>query len=145
MTAPEIRTLGPGDEDRLVAASSLFDHPVTPDGARRFLDRPGHHLLVAYVEDEPAGFVSGVETAHPDKGAEMFLYELAVDEAHRRKGIARALVNALGEIASGRGCYGMWVSTEPDNAAALATYRSAGAAESEESVTLAWTYPARDI
>jgi hypothetical protein len=32
----------------------------------------------------------------------------------------------------------MWVGTEPDNAAALATYRAAGAALPEPFVTLEW-------
>ena len=86
------------------------------------------------------GFVSGVEVTHPDKGTEMFLYELGVDEQYRRQGIARALVVALAGIAIDNGCYGMWVGTEHDNVAALATYRSAGAGPPEPSVTLTWRF-----
>jgi hypothetical protein len=34
----------------------------------------------------------------------------------------------------------MWVGTEADNDAALATYRAAGAAPPEPFVTLEWTF-----
>jgi aminoglycoside 3-N-acetyltransferase I len=34
----------------------------------------------------------------------------------------------------------MWVGTEPDNAAALATYRTAGASPPEPFVTLEWIF-----
>ena len=73
----EIRRLGPGDEAAVHAAAALFDAPPLEDATRRFLADPGHHLLFA-VDDEgrALGFASGVETIHPDKGAEMYLYEL---------------------------------------------------------------------
>ncbi|WP_120521890.1 GNAT family N-acetyltransferase [Arthrobacter celericrescens] len=123
-----LRRLSEGDEDRLVAASPLFDGPVTPELARLFLRRPGHHLLLAENDGGTAvGFVSGVETTHPDKGTEMFLYELGVDESWRRRGVASRLIGALADIARERGCYGMWTGTESDNDAALATYRATGA------------------
>ena len=73
--------------------------------------------------------MSGVETTHPDKGTEMFLYELGVDDAFRGRGIATALVEALAAHARGLGCHGMWVLTEEDNAVARRTYRAAGGAE----------------
>jgi ribosomal protein S18 acetylase RimI-like enzyme len=136
----EIRTLGPGDEGRVAAASHLFDAPADEIATRRFLSEDGHHLLVAYVGDYPAGFVSGVEMTHPDKGTEMFLYELAVDETHRRAGLGGALVSALGEVARNRGCYGMWVLTDYDNIAALATYEGAGGSREGDQVMLAWTF-----
>ncbi len=111
-----------------MAASPLFDGPVTPELARLFLRRPGHHLLLAENDGGTAvGFVSGVETTHPDKGTEMFLYELGVDESWRRRGVASRLIGALADIARERGCYGMWTGTESDNDAALATYRATGA------------------
>jgi len=125
-----IERLGPGDEERVAAAEGLFDGPVKPDAAHHFLNDPGHHLLIAYSNGEPAGFVSGVEMTHPDKGTEMFLYELGVGEAHRRKGVATALVEALKDLARERGNYGMWVLCDEDNEAAVKTYRRAGGSDS---------------
>ena len=58
-----------------------------------------------------------MELTHPDKGTEMFLYELGVDEPHRRQGVGTALVGALAALAAERGCYGMFVLTEADNEA----------------------------
>jgi GNAT superfamily N-acetyltransferase len=70
----------------------------------------------------------------------LFLYELSVAEKFRRRGIGAALVSALAGLAVERGCYGMWVGTEPDNDAALSTYRAVGATPPESSVTLTWTF-----
>jgi ribosomal protein S18 acetylase RimI-like enzyme len=127
----------------VMAASALFDAPARGAATRRFLGQPDHHLLIAYVDGEPAGMVSGVELTHPDKGAEMFLYELGVDEAHRGRGIGRGLVAALADLARDSGCYGMWVLTDDDNAAALATYRAAGGTPDPPQRMLIWTF-ARD-
>ena len=136
----KIARLGPGDERLVLAAPGLFDSSPTQEWTARFLATEGHHLLVALEDDAAVGFISGVETTHPDKGTEMFLYELSVAPEHRNRGVGRALVGALAELARERGCYGMWVGTESDNAAALATYRAAGAEPPEPSVTLAWTF-----
>ena len=130
-----------GDEHVVLAGADLFDVLPREDWTAKFLSSEGHHLLVAVGdENSPIGFVSGVETTHPDKGTEMFLYELSVRPECRNRGVGKALVVALADLARGRGCYGMWVGTEADNAAALATYRAAGAAPPEASVTLSWTF-----
>jgi ribosomal protein S18 acetylase RimI-like enzyme len=134
----DVRRLSPADVDAVLAAGELFDTHPRPEWTKAFLDRDGHHLLVAYIDGVPAGFVSGIETLHPDKGAEMLLYELGVDEAHRRQGIGRALTESLLRIATERGCSGMWVPTELDNDAAVATYRAAGADEPESAVVMFW-------
>lgn len=136
--------MGPDDLDVVLAAGHLFDDPPIAEATRRFLAEPDHHLAIAYLGEEPAGFVSGVETTHPDKGTEMFLYELGVDEAFRRRGVGRALVAALAERARSHGCVGMWVATEPDNAAAIATYRSAGSSPPAAHVVLDWSFDDRD-
>ena len=133
-----IRRLGPADEALVHAAAPLFDDPPREDATRRFLAEPGHHLLLALEGEVPLGFVTGVETVHPDKGAEMYLYELSVDEPFRRRGIGRALVLALAELARERGCHGMWAPVDPDNDAALETYRSAAADEESPAVAFAW-------
>jgi ribosomal protein S18 acetylase RimI-like enzyme len=135
----EIRALGPGDDAAVVAAEHLFDGPARADATARFLGEPGSHLLVAYEDGEPAGFVSGVEVTHPDKGTEMFLYELAVDEAYRRRGYGRALIEALAVLARERGCVGMFVFVDDDNDAGRAAYRSAAGAEASRPIMVDWT------
>lgn len=120
------------------AAAELFDDPPIAEATKRFLASPDHHLLVAHDGDRVVGMITGVETTHPDKGTEMFLYELSVAEAARGRGIATSLVTALEELARTRGCYGMWVGTEATNTAALATYRRAGAGAQEPFVLLEW-------
>ena len=120
-------------------AGELFDSPPLPAPTERFLADPTHHLLFAYDDAGRAvGMISGIETTHPDKGTEMFIYELGVAPPARLQGVATALVTALADIARRRGCYGMWVGTEPDNAAAQATYRRAGANEEAPFVLLSW-------
>lgn len=138
----KILRAGPGDKRLVLACSELFDASPTEEWAKKFLSSEGHHLLIAVDDggDRPVGFVSGVETTHPDKGTEMFIYELSVAVDHRNRGIGRALVTALAELAQAHGCYAMWVGTEPDNAAALATYKAAGAAPPEPFVTLEWVF-----
>ena len=135
----EIRTLQRGDDELVAAASHLFDGDARPEATRRFLAEDGHHLLIGYLDGIPAGFVSGVEMTPPDKGTEMLLYELAVDGPYRNAGLGRALVGALRDLAVERGCYGMWVLTDHDNLAALATYRAAGGVRRGTHVMLDWT------
>ena len=87
--------MGPGDDERVIAAGNLFDDSPQKEAVARFLADPGHHLLIAYHDDVAVGFVSGVEVTHPDKGTEMFLYELGVDSGHRHHGIGTALLEAV--------------------------------------------------
>jgi ribosomal protein S18 acetylase RimI-like enzyme len=127
------------------AAADLFDSKPLIPATERFLAQPGHHLLLAYDEsDNPVGMITGVEMTHPDKGTEMFIYELGVAPTARLQGIASRLVTELAAIARRNGCYGMWVGTETDNAAALATYRRAGATEESAFILLNWDLLAGD-
>jgi ribosomal protein S18 acetylase RimI-like enzyme len=132
--------MGPGDEKRIASAGHLFDSPPVPAALKRFLADPTHHLLIAYSADEPAGFVSGVEVTHPDKGTEMFLYELAVDTAHRHHGVGTALVRALAGVARKQGNYGMWVLVDDENAAAAATYRKADGDVESQPLMFSWRF-----
>src|SRR3954462_8224126 len=120
-------------------AADLFDSSPSPEATERFLANPTHHLLFAFDGGERAvGMISGVEMIHPDKGTEMFIYELGVAPAARLRGVGSGLVSPLAEIARANGCYGIWVVTETGNEAALATYRRAGASEEATFVLLNW-------
>lgn len=126
------------DAALVLRSGHLFDHPPTPDLVERFLRRDGHHLVMAVVDNQPAGFVTGVEVDHPDKQTEMMLYELGVDEPYRRRGIGRALVESLIEVAGRRGCRGVWVPVEADDDRAQAFYRAVGRPLQESAEVFWW-------
>ena len=126
------------DVDLVLSAARLFDDEPRADLTAAFLAGPGNHLVLALVDGVPVGFVSGIEIVHPDKELEMLLYELGVDESHRRAGHGRELVLALAAIAVERSCRGMWVPVDPANQAGIATYRSAGAVDEELSLIMSW-------
>jgi len=54
------------------------------------------------------------------------LHGVLVDPAHRRRGLARAVVSALLEWGAERGATTAWLHVESDNAAAVALWESAG-------------------
>jgi ribosomal protein S18 acetylase RimI-like enzyme len=136
----DIQDLSDGDGDAVLAITHLFDGEAQVSATLRFLAEPGHHLLVAYERGTAAGFVTGVELTHPDKGTEMFLYELGVDEPFRNRGIGTALVAALADLARTARCYGMWVLTDENNAAAMRSYSAAGGTDAQQHTMLSWNF-----
>ncbi|WP_129673513.1 AAC(3)-I family aminoglycoside N-acetyltransferase [Candidatus Chloroploca sp. Khr17] len=63
--------------------------------------------------------------------SELYIYDLAVAAAHRRAGVATALIRALQAIAAARGITVIFVQadTTPDDEAALALYSKLGTRE----------------
>jgi ribosomal protein S18 acetylase RimI-like enzyme len=123
------------------AAAHLFDHPVDDDAALAFLDDRRHVLLLARIDGYPVGFVSAAELSHPDKPrSEMFVYELGVDDGFQRRGVATVLMQALIELCGSRGCGEMFVLTEQDNEAAIATYRKALGTAEPAGVMFTWDW-----
>jgi len=139
----DIRDLSHGDEDAVLAITHLLDGDAKVSATRWFLAERGHHLLVAYEQGVAAGYVTGIEMTHPDKGTEMFLYELGVDERFRNQGIGKTLVVAMADLARTAGCYGMWVLTDEANAAAMRTYAAAGGTDPQKQTMLSWTFARR--
>lgn len=135
-----VRRIGRGDDSLAMEAAPLFDHPPQPSWVASFLIQPTHHLLIAYRGGRAVGFVTGVEMIHPDKGTEMFVYELGVAPDQRQRGVAKALLNELTSVARQRRCYGMWVLTDEDNVAAVSAYRSSGAHDDGEPLMLTWDW-----
>lgn len=110
-------------------AEGAFDHPVRADSAAAFLRSAEHEMVVALEGDLVVGFASGNLVFHPDKPPLFWVNELGTAEKWRRRGIGRVLVEAMVAIARMRGCPGLWLSTEADNAPAIALYRAAGGRE----------------
>lgn len=134
-----VRRLGPADGATAEEACRLFedDGPVE---VARFLGRPETHLFVAEDDAGVCGWLYGHELVHPDGESTMLLYSLDVAESAQRRGHGRDLVTAFVDNARTIGCTEVWVLTENDNAAALATYASAaGVREEDLSVMFVWT------
>jgi ribosomal protein S18 acetylase RimI-like enzyme len=125
-TEVRVQRAQPGDEGEVVRFEEAFDYEVFRDETRRFLNDQRHVLLLGYVHDRPAGFVSAVEVFHPDKRSELFLNEIAVIDGARRRGMARALIEELKRVGRERGCASIWVLTDEENVAAVALYKSTG-------------------
>ena len=60
---------------------------------------------------------------------EIYLYDLAVAERYRRRGIATALIEALKGIGAERGAYVIFVQADPGDAPAIALYTGLGSRE----------------
>lgn len=119
-----IRRLGPDDAGVLCnVAPGVFDNPVRPDLAERFLATPDYRMFVALDGDLVVGMVTGFSHFHPDKDADFFVNELGVDDDYRRQGIGTRLLEAILAEARAMGCGEAWLGTENTNEAALALYR----------------------
>jgi ribosomal protein S18 acetylase RimI-like enzyme len=126
-----VRRLRPGDEE---VVRRLAERE--PQTALLADDRT--IFLVAFQGDDPIGFVFGYELPRR-RGAPsiLFVYEIDVDPACRRRGIATRLMTELAAIATSRGITEGFVLTEPDNEVANALYASLGGARSE---AVMWDY-----
>jgi len=135
---PEIRILRAGDEAVLDnVAADVFDDPIQAQAAREFLGDPRHHLAVAVADQVVVGFASGVHYVHPDKpNPEFWINEVGVSAAHQRRGLGKALMNALLAAAKTLGCREAWVLTERDNAPAMRLYQTLGGEEDPQDTVM---------
>ena len=135
MTEPVISRAGPADLDALAqlfdAYRQFYEQPSDLPRARQWLRerlRFGESMvLVAKRGGIAVGFTqlypmfSSVRTART-----WILNDLFVDAGARRKGVARALLDAAAAFAREDGAMGISLETSQDNAAARALYRAAG-------------------
>ncbi len=115
-------------------ADDVFDDPVSPEGAARYLAAEGHALFVAIKDGVVVGQIRGVIHAQPDGPPQLYIDNLGVAPAEQRKGVASALLAALLAWGREQGCAICWVATETDNPEGLGFYEAAGF----DRKTLAW-------
>lgn len=92
-----------------------------PDEIRKKLTRDPDLFLVATIDDAIVGVIMGAWD-----GRRGWLHHLAVSPAHRRRGIARALVAETERRLQNRGCLKLNLLVREANAAARALYRKMG-------------------
>ena len=135
MTEPlqtTVRRLGPGDED--VIRRLAENAPQTA-----LLADDGTIFLAAFDGDDPIGFVFGYDLPRR-RGAPsiLFVYEIDVEPAYQRRGIAKRLLTELLRIGRTRGAAEAFVLTDHDNVAANALYASLGGVRSD---VVMWDFP----
>lgn len=142
-----IKLLGPGDlaimDAMLAIFGEAFGEAETYGAARpgdaylRRLLGSDHFIALVAVEEGAAvkdgAVVGGLAAYVLDKfereRSEIYIYDLAVAEAHRRAGIATALIDELKVIAAERGAYVIFVQADHGDAPAIALYSQLGTRE----------------
>lgn len=134
----DVRQLTPVD---LAAARALnvlfgvaFEDPQTycaevppPDYLRTLLGRPHVIVLVAFAGEDVVGGLVAYELEKLERAqSEIYLYDLAVAEAHRRRRIATALIERLCALAVERGSSSVYVQADWEDKPAQALYGKLG-------------------
>jgi aminoglycoside 3-N-acetyltransferase I len=136
-----VRVLGSGDAAALRAMLAVFggafDDVETytarqPDDAylEALLARDTFVAIAAFAGDAVVGGLAGyVLPKFEQARSELYIYDLAVDAAQRRRGVATALVEAAQRLAAERGIWVAFVQADHGDAAAIALYTRLGVGE----------------
>lgn len=136
-----IRTLAPADvpvlEGMLAMFGEAFGEPDTYGAARpraayleQLLASPQFIALAALQGGEVAGGLAAyVLPKFEQERSEVYIYDLAVAEPHRRRGIATALIRELQAVAARRGAWVIYVQADHGDDPAIALYTGLGSRE----------------
>ena len=115
-----IEPMSAADAQHCAELEHVLFHSDDPWSPAEFLDAlaAGHHYLSAWEGDVLVGYV-GLARA----GSEAEIHTLAVDPAHQRRGIGRALLRAVLDHAVGATVF---LEVRTDNESAIRLYRSEG-------------------
>jgi len=123
-----IRRLGP--EDAAVAQTNcalFWDMGSAERNLNGFLADPNCILLVGEIDGEPAGQIVGHILKRWDtKRPMLFLYSIDVAESHRRKSVARGLIEKFLHLGRKAGCKSSFVFTNESNVPAMQLYKALG-------------------
>ncbi len=95
--------------------------------ARDVIAAPSTFAMVAEQDGELIGYATAhptYETGHAERG--LYVGDVYVDTAYRRRGVARALLAALAAEGRAQGAQHLWLTAQEGNHAAHALYRSLG-------------------
>jgi GNAT superfamily N-acetyltransferase len=121
----DVKRLGPEDEALADEVAATF---YDVDGINAaFLADDRNYLLAGYMDGALAGFLVAYELGRLERGEPMtYLHRLDVLPRYHRRGVGRALVEKLKELARERGSFKMFVITSQANDAAMALYGITG-------------------
>ncbi len=86
--------------------------------------------LAAFADGRVVGGIAAyVLPKFEQARSELYIYDLAVEEKHRRRGVATALIAELRRVAVERGAYVIFVQADPEDAPAISLYTKLGVRE----------------
>ena len=127
----------------LEAAKSLFLFFQIDDGVENpthasdaylleLLARPDFHAIAAFEGETVIGGLAAYElTQYKLETRDMYLYEMAVDAAHRRRGVASELIERLKTLCAEKGIEQMFVGAQAANTPAVRLYQATGGVGAE--------------
>ena len=137
----EVQILKPGDEVLLRGLNAMFScafedpgsyqSKLPSDGYLSSLLAQAH--LIAITASASGTVIGGLTAYQLDKfeqeRREIYIYDLAVAESQRRRGVATSLIKALQAEAARRHAYVIFVQADPGDAPAIALYEKFGTQE----------------
>jgi aminoglycoside 3-N-acetyltransferase I len=135
------RVLNPSDvgefRSLLALFGSAFDDRKTylsaqpdDDYLRRLLASDTFIAVATFDGTTPIGGIAAyVLPKFEQARSEIYIYDLAVHEQHRRKGVATSLITELQRVAAERGAYVIYVQADYGDDAAIALYTKLGTRE----------------
>lgn len=91
------------------------------------LARPDYLALVAEADGAVVGGLTAYTLPKLEQAtSEIYLYDIAVAETHRRRGIATALIRELQALARAMGAATVYVQADPEDTPAVALYERLG-------------------
>jgi aminoglycoside 3-N-acetyltransferase I len=135
------RRVGAGEAALLRQLNRLFaevfgDHvtygnaPPSDSYLDRVLAEGNAIVLVTLACEQVVGGLVAYELAKLEREwSEIYIYDLAVAEAHRRRGIATSLISHLRAIARERGAWVIYVQADYGDEPAIALYTKLGVRE----------------
>ena len=97
---------------------------------RQLLGSEWFIALAALKGDQVVGGIAGYELRKfEQERSEIYIYDLAVAAAHRRQGIATALIQELRKLAAARSAYVVFVQADAGDSPAIALYSKLGIRE----------------
>lgn len=134
-----IRKLSLGDEATLLAAVLQFKTTQAIEPSEHLAD-PATFVFVAEADGVVIGWAHGYLLQRVDGTTMCLLYEIDVAEPHRRRGVARSLLDRTIDEALSSECSTLWVFTDPENSAAHSLYAGAGAERLRDQALFLWRF-----